>query len=136
MSTPLLRTKLYIPQPGPRTIPRRRLVDRLEESSRRKLTLISAPAGFGKTTLVSEWLGEAGRPAAWVSLDETDNDLSRFLSYLIAGLQTLEPDVGSGVAGVLQLPRLSQAESLLTALLNDLSSLDREIVLVLDDYHL
>jgi LuxR family maltose regulon positive regulatory protein len=86
----LLTTKLYIPQPLPNLVERPRLIERLNEGLRRKLTLISAPAGFGKTTLVSEWVAGCGRPAAWLSLDEGDNDPTRFLTYLVAALQRVQ----------------------------------------------
>ncbi|HEV2072992.1 MAG TPA: hypothetical protein VGR29_05050 [Thermomicrobiales bacterium] len=134
MSTQVLVTKLYVPPPRTRAILRRRLVERLNEGMDRKLTLISAPAGFGKTTLVSEWIA-SGRPAAWLSLDEGDNDLSRFLAYLVAALQTIGPTIGERVARALQLPQLPPTESILTTLLNDISALESQAVLVLDDYH-
>ena len=90
MSTPILATKLFIPPPRPKVVPRPRLLERLNEGLHGKLTLISAPAGFGKTTLVSEWLAApSGRPAAWLALDEGDSDPTRFLTYLVAALQTL-----------------------------------------------
>ncbi len=91
MPTPILATKLYIPPPRPKVVLRPRLIERLNEGLQRKLTLISAPAGFGKTTLVSEWVAGCGQTVAWLSLDEEDNDLTRFLTYLIAALQTLPP---------------------------------------------
>ena len=95
MSTPILATKLYIPPPRPKVVLRPRLIERLNEglSSGRKLTLISAPAGFGKTTLVSEWVAGCERPVAWLSLDEGDNDPARFLTYLVAALQTIAGEV-------------------------------------------
>src|SRR3990172_4556701 len=101
MSTPILATKLYIPPPRPKIVLRLRLIERLKEglSSGRKLTLISASAGFGKTTLVCEWVAVCERPVAWLSLDEGDNDLSRFLTYLVASLQTIAKDIGKGVLG-------------------------------------
>ena len=90
MPTPILATKLYSPPPRPRVVLRPRLIERLNEGSlHRRLTLVSAPAGFGKTTLVSEWVAGCGRPAAWLSLDEGDNDPARFLSYLVAALRTV-----------------------------------------------
>ena len=89
MSEPLLLTKLYIPPPRPDLVSRPRLIERLNEGLHHKLTLISAPAGFGKTTLVSEWIAGCDRPVAWLSLDEGDNDPARFLTYFIAALQTL-----------------------------------------------
>ena len=98
MITPLLTTKLYIPtvQRRERVVPRPRLIERVNAGLNGKLTLISAPAGFGKTTLVSEWVAGCERPAAWLSLDEGDNDLARFLAYLIGALQTIEGDIGQG----------------------------------------
>src|SRR3990170_3463135 len=108
MPTPILATKLYVPPPRPKVILRPNLIERLNEGLRqnqgfgRKLTLISAPAGFGKTTLVSEWVAGCERPAAWVSLDEGDNDPTRFLSYLVAALQTIAANVGEGVLGALR----------------------------------
>ena len=80
MSTSILATKLYVPPPRPRVVLRPRLIERLNEGLHRKLTLISAPAGFGKTTLLSEWVAGCQRPAAWLSLDEGDSDPTRFLS--------------------------------------------------------
>ena len=110
MSTPILVTKLYIPPPRPKIVLRPRLTERLNEglSSGRKLTLISAPAGFGKTTLASEWITDCGRPTAWLSLDEGDNDPTRFLTYLIAALQTISANTGAGAlaAGLVEHPTL------------------------------
>src|SRR5437016_5510313 len=135
MSTPILATKLYIPPPGPHVVQRPHLIARLNEGLHRKLTLISAPAGFGKTTLVSEWLAGGARPAAWLSLDEGDNDPARFLAYLVAALQTIVPDIGEGVSGVLQSPQPPPTASILTALLNEITTIPDNFVLVLDDYH-
>src|SRR5229473_2754461 len=100
MSTSILATKLYLPRLRPNVVSRPRLLERLNEGLHRKLTLIAAPAGFGKTTLVSEWLAGCHRPAAWLSLDEGDNDPTRFLTYLVAALQTIAADLGEGVLGV------------------------------------
>jgi LuxR family maltose regulon positive regulatory protein len=136
MLTPVLVTKLYIPPPRLRAITRRRLIERLEEGLHRPLTLVSAPAGFGKTTLVSEWVTDCGRPVAWLSLDEADNDLARFLTYLVAALQTVVPTVGVGVAGALQSLQPPPTDSVLTALLNEITTLlPDDFALVLDDYH-
>src|SRR4051812_38807963 len=99
MSTPLLATKLYLPPPRPNVVDRPRLIGRLNEGLHRPLTLISAPAGFGKTTLVSDWVAGCGRPAAWLSLDDGDNDPARFLAYLVAALQTIAPAIGAGLSG-------------------------------------
>jgi LuxR family transcriptional regulator, maltose regulon positive regulatory protein len=135
MSTPILATKLYIPPPQPSVVLRPRLIERLNEGLHRKLTLVSAPAGFGKTTLVSDWLAGCGRPAAWLSLDEGDNDPARFLAYVVAALQTIAPNIGEGVLGALQSPQQPPMESTLTALLNEIDTVPDDFVLVLDDYH-
>jgi LuxR family maltose regulon positive regulatory protein len=136
MSEPLLLTKLYVPPPRPNIILRPRLIERLNEGLRRKLTLISASAGFGKTTLVSEWLAGCGRPVAWLSLDEGDNDLARFLAYLIGALQTLETNVGKGAMGMLQGSQSPPTEVVLTTLLNEIAAIPDNFILVLDDYHM
>ena len=99
------------------------------------MTLISASAGFGKTTLVSEWAAICGQKVAWLSLDEEDNDLTRFLTYFIAVLQTISTDIGAGVSGVLQSPQPPPIESLLIALINEITNLPDNFILVLDDYH-
>ena len=135
MSLPILATKLYIPRPRAKIIPRARLIDRLNAGIQRKLTLISAPAGFGKTTLIAEWLDNCGRPAAWLSLDEGDHDPAHFLTYLVAALQTIAPTIGEGVAGVLQSPQPPPIESILTTLLNQIATIADAFLLVLDDYH-
>jgi len=138
MPTPILATKLYVPPHRPRIVLRPRLIRRLNEgvSSGRKLTLVSAPAGFGKTTLVSEWVAGCERPVAWLSLDEGDNDPTRFLTYLVAALQTIAPSVGADVLAALQAPQPPPAEALLTALINEIATIPESFVLVLDDYHL
>ncbi len=135
MSTPILATKLYIPRLRPNVVSRPRLNERLNEGLHRKLTLISAPAGFGKTTLVSQWLAGGPRPIAWLSLDEGENDPARFLTYLVAALRTVAPNIGEGVLGVLHSPQPPPSEAILTALLNDLTTIQDQFVLVLDDYH-
>ena len=135
MSTPILATKLYIPPPRPKIILRPRLIERLNEGMHCKLTLISAPAGFGKTTLVSEWAAGYDRPVAWVSLDERDDDPSCFLTYLVAALRTIAANIGAGVLGVLQAPQPPPIESILIALLNEITTVPDNFVLVLDDYH-
>ncbi|MFI5258932.1 MAG: LuxR C-terminal-related transcriptional regulator [Candidatus Limnocylindrales bacterium] len=137
MPAPILATKLYIPPSRRRVVLRSRLVERLNEglAAGNKLTLVSAPAGFGKTTLIGEWVAGCGRPAAWLSLDEADSDLSRFLTYLIAALQTVASGIGDGILTVLQSPEHPPLESTLTALLNDINAIPSDVVLVLDDYH-
>ncbi len=133
--TPILATKLYIPRLRPNVVSRPRLLELLNEGLHRKLTLIAAPAGFGKTTLVSEWVEGIERPTAWLSLDEGDNDPTRFLTYLAAASQTIAPNIGEGVLGVLQSSQPPPPEAMLTALLNEITTLPDHFVLVLDDYH-
>jgi len=138
MPTTILATKFYIPPPRPKTVVRARLIERLNEglSAGAKLSLISAPAGFGKTTLVSAWIAEGGRPTAWLSLDEGDNDLTRFLTCLVTALQTIAANIGAGLLITLQSPPAPSSELILTSLLNELTSIPDHFMLVLDDYHL
>ncbi len=141
MPAPLLETKLYVPRPRRALVPRPRLSQRLDRGTTSKLILISAPAGFGKTTLLTEWLaaGPAApadeRSAAWLSLDRADNDPASFWTYVIAALQTVAPGVGESALTLLQAPQPPPIETVLTALLNDLGAITGDIVLVLDDYH-
>jgi LuxR family maltose regulon positive regulatory protein len=135
MSTPLLATKLYIPPPRPNVVPRPRLIARLNEGLHRKLTLIAAPAGFGKTTLVSAWVALCDQQVAWLSLDNADNDPTRFLTYFVVALQTIAAHIGAGVLAVLQSPQPPPTEAILTALLNEITTIPDHFVLVLDDYH-
>ena len=134
---PLLATKLFIPPPRPKIVLRPHLVERLNNGLNGKLTLISAPAGFGKTTLVSEWIADCGRPVAWVSLDERDDDPSRFLTYLIAALQTIDENIGRGMMGGLQSSQAQTVptEATLTILLNEINLVPENFILILDDYH-
>ena len=136
MSTPILATKLYLPPPRPQVVLRPRLIERLNTGLHGKLTLISAPAGFGKTTLVSEWMASCKRPCAWISLDEWDNNLNRFLTYLIAALQTFAPTIGEGILDALQSPQPPPTEAILTSLLNEIANLPNHFLVVLDDYHM
>jgi LuxR family maltose regulon positive regulatory protein len=142
MSTPVLATKLFIPALRPQVVPRPRLIERMREGllSGRKLTLVSAPAGFGKTTLVSEWIADSQRrePAvrvAWLSLDDGDNDPARFLTYLVAAVQSADPGLGSD-APALPAGQPLSAERTLTTLINEVARASRRIILVLDDVHL
>jgi LuxR family maltose regulon positive regulatory protein len=134
----LLTTKLYVPRPIPSLVPRPRLSKQLEEGIGRKLTLVSAPAGFGKTSLLSEWrmtrLGSEW-PVGWVSLDEGDNDPVLFFSYLVAALRMVQADLGEAPLGLLQSPQGPPLRSVLTILLNELAAIPKDFVLVLDDYH-
>lgn len=133
----ILTTKLYIPPPRPGTVPRPHLIERLNEGLANgcKLTLISASVGFGKTTLVSEWVANCGRRVAWLSLDEGDNDPARFISYLVKALQTIKVGIGDGSLAALQSPQPLQIEVILTSLLNEISTITENFLLVLDDYH-
>ena len=137
MPAPLLATKLYIPPPRRRVVLRPRLIERLNEglAAGNKLTLVSAPAGFGKTTLVGEWVAGCGQPAAWLSLDEGDKDPCRFLTYLIAALLRVAPGIGEGTSTLLQSPEPPPLESTLTALLNEITTIPSDVAFVLDDYH-
>jgi LuxR family transcriptional regulator, maltose regulon positive regulatory protein len=136
MSVPLLTTKFHIPATRARLVPRPRLQQRLAEALTREraLIVISAPAGFGKTTLLSEWVQQLSLPAAWLSLDPADNDEARFLAYISTALQSLHLGAEALAAPVPAVARLD-IESWLTALINDTSSSARTGVLVLDDYH-
>lgn len=135
MSTPIMVTKFYIPASRPKTVLRPRLSERLSKGLYRKFTLISAPAGYGKTTLVCEWLTDCDRPAAWLSLDEGDNELIHFLTCIISSLQTIEANIGKGVLAALQAPQLPPIEPILTVLLNEIAAVPTPFILVLDDYH-
>ena len=113
-------------------------MERLGRGAESKLTLISAPVGFGKSTLVAEWLAAAptdGPSAAWLSLDQADNQPGSFWNYLIAGFRTAAPGVGSSALALLQQPQPPPIEVVLATLLNDLGAVDSDVVLVLDDYH-
>ena len=133
--TPLLTTKLHIPRRRRVLVARPRLSARLSRGNEVPLTLVSAPAGFGKTTVLTEWLAADppnDRPVAWLSLDERDNDPALFWAYVIAALRTVDPQVGGDA---LDLLRSSSTDAVLAALVNDLSELADDVVLVLDDYH-
>ena len=145
----LLTTKLYIPSTRPGLVHRARLIEQLDAGLHRKLTLISAPAGFGKTTLVTEWLdnlrGDSKKEKqidtriAWLSLDEGDNDPVRFLSYFITALNQVEgkdTTFGKGALSMLQSPQPLPSEAILTSLINEFAELTDKFILVLDDYHL
>jgi LuxR family maltose regulon positive regulatory protein len=108
----------------------------LQAGLERRLTLISAPAGFGKTTLICEWIRESEQPAAWLSLEDSDNDPVRFLSYLIAALQTIQPILAAGVLSGFRTLKPAAAESVLTQLLNEIAEIKEHCILVFDDYHL
>ena len=143
MPVPILPTKLYIPPPRADLVARPRLLDRLDAGlvAGRRLSLIAAPAGFGKTTLVTAWLYSAHRPiaaraVAWLSLDEGDADPARFFAHLIAALQQIDGGVGRAAQSLLGTPQPPALTSWVTSLISDLTRVDTPFVLVLDDYHL
>jgi LuxR family transcriptional regulator, maltose regulon positive regulatory protein len=132
----LMRNKLYRPRSSSDVIPRARLLERLNAALGGKITLVCAPAGFGKTTLLVEWLAKINRPTAWLSLDEHDNELPVFVHALTAALQSIFPDAFKATASLfeaLQYPSLAEVAGLV---INDLADLSEDVVLVLDDYHL
>lgn len=134
----LLQTKLYIPPARSGLIPRPRLNEKLNAGLNGRLTLVSAPAGFGKTTLVTEWLSQfAGHSSqiAWYSLDKDDNDLHRFFSYVAAALQQID-QIGRSLSSALQAPQPVSAKTLATALIHDGTAVNNPFILVLDDFHL
>jgi ATP/maltotriose-dependent transcriptional regulator MalT len=147
MSLPLLTTKFNLPPANPRLVKRSRLSGLLDEGlqSGHLLTLVCAPTGYGKTTLVSQWIHqheEAESRAAvydrhfiWLTLDQEDNDLARFIAYLVAALQQIQAGVGTGTLSALQNVRTASPQVLATLLINDLSALSDPFILVLDDYH-
>jgi LuxR family maltose regulon positive regulatory protein len=142
-ATSFLTTKLYIPPPRPNLVERRHLTKRLNEGLRsgHKLTLVSAPAGFGKTTLVANWVCNSAREVAWLSLDESDNDPVQFFTYLIAALQQSDGNIGRTIqpllrsTGVTQTSTQPSPSGLITPLINDIVAAGLPITLVLDDYH-
>ncbi|MBN1310373.1 MAG: hypothetical protein JXB30_03065 [Anaerolineae bacterium] len=138
MDSPLLRTKFYIPSPRPNLVARPRLVEQLEAGMQRncRLTLVSGPPGFGKTTLICEWLGDGKRPVVWLSVDEADNDPVRFVNYLIAAFRQVDETIGQATQLALQSPQMPPAQGLITPLINDIAATNASPVLVLDDYHL
>ena len=131
----LLRTKLFIPRTRKNLVSRPRLVERLNAGLDKKLTLIAAPAGFGKTTLLSEWISKCPRRVTWLFLDEGDNDPTPFWAYFIASLQGLHPDLGASAFALIQSPQPPPIKSILTELINDLTAFSDPFASVLDDYH-
>jgi LuxR family maltose regulon positive regulatory protein len=145
----LLSTKLYIPSTRPEIVPRPQLIEQLNHGLYRKLTLISAPAGFGKTTLISEWVerlssadqkgSQAGYKIGWLSIDKGDNDRVQFLAYIIAALNQidrLEPSFGLAAMSMLSSQQPPPNETILNSLINEIDAIPVKIILVLDDYHL
>jgi len=136
IALPLLRTKLYRPPVAEDHIHRTHLLERLNQRIHRPLTLVSAPAGYGKSTLVSCWLESCNIPSAWVSLDQNDSDLSVFVSYFLAAVQTVFPGFGQETQAFLKAAELPPAAQLARTLINELDQAEKEFILVLDDYHL
>ena len=132
----LLYTKLHAPPLRPNLVPRPDLSAKLNQILANKLTLISAPAGFGKTTLVNEWAAGHKHEVAWLSLDEDDSDPVPFLTYLIASLQTIKEDFAKDILNAFQTPQPPPLKMVVTALINEIGTLSRDIIMVLDDYHL
>jgi len=132
---PILKTKLYIPQPRPDLVQRTHLIDQLNKGINHKLTLISAPAGFGKTTLLIEWIAQSEIPVAWISLDKGDNDSDHFIHYLVAALQRIEVNIGKAALSMLQSPQQPPIESIMINLIKEITDVPYDCALVLDDYH-
>jgi LuxR family maltose regulon positive regulatory protein len=132
----LLTTKLFLPPTRPEIISRPRLIERLHQGTTRQLTLISAPPGFGKSTLISAWASTVEKPVAWLSLDENDNNLKRFLTYLIAAFQVIDGSIGEGILPSLESSENMPMETLVSLLINEISVSDHDFYIVIDDYHL
>lgn len=133
---PLLTTKLHMPRVRTQMVSRTHLIEQLQQGVQHQLTLISAPAGFGKTTLLAQWLSQSDIPVAWLSLEPEDNDPTRFLSYVIAALQTLDTQLGSAALELLCTPQPPPPETVLAVLVSELMECESgDMALVLDDYH-
>ena len=131
----IIRTKLHPPPVTPDLIPRTRLLEQFEKQKKQPLTLVSAPAGYGKSTLASSWLESCNCPGAWYSLDEEDNDLRQFLTYFLAAVHSIFPNEAESTQSLLDAPNLPPIPILTRHLLNDLEEIDEPFILVLDDYH-
>jgi len=132
----MLLTKLHIPPAGNNIVHRPELCEKLNTGLNRKLILVSAPAGFGKTTVVSDWIDQNKIPTAWFSLDKGDNDPAEFLSYIISGIQTLDSAFGEGALRLLNSPNSPSVESIAALVINDILGISQNFLLVLDDFHL
>ncbi len=137
METSLLATKLYIPPARPGMVTRPRLLEHLRACINHSLTLVSAPAGFGKTTLLSDWVhhNQPPVPTAWLSLEEGENDPRRFWEYFTSAIKKIEPAIGDTCLTLLRSAQAVPIENILTTLINDIDSIPGDFVLVLDDYH-
>ena len=136
MAELLLQTKLFIPHQTLSFVPRQRLITQMNKGLNGKLILLCAPAGFGKTTLVTTWLNTVDFPVGWISLDEGDNDVGRFFAYFVAALHSLQTDIGQTIPSLLSSPQPAPLQHLMTVLINELTAVSQPIILVLDDYHL
>lgn len=135
MPEQMLTTKLFIPSTRRDLVHRQRLINRLSQGMDGKLTLVSGPAGFGKTTLLSEWVGESNRPVCWISLDEGDNDPIQFVSFLIKGLQNISDGIGHGLVEMLYSSKPLESNTLITYLINQIADIQTPFSIILDDYH-
>ena len=134
-ASPFIRTKLYRPRLGQDLITRPHLVQRLHKGAERKLTLISAPAGYGKTVLASTWADECACPVAWLSLDENDNELGRFLNYFINAVQTISDDFFAQTKELVKGQQLPSLDIIATRLVNEAAEFSQPILIILDDFH-
>ena len=135
MTSSILTTKLYIPPPRQNVVIREGMLEHLDETLNYKLTLVAAPPGYGKTSQLSIWIQNRQYPTAWISVDGEDNDPSLFFQYLIAALQTINPKLGTASLALLQSPQLSSKTAILSSLINDLTTIKSNFILILDDYH-
>ncbi len=132
---PVLGTKLHLPSPRRRLVQRARLIDRLASGERPRLVLVAAPAGFGKTTLLAQWLGAADSRVAWLALDPGDADLRTFLTHLVTAVRIAVPEAGADALALLEASSTTAADAVLVSLINDLDALADPTVVALDDYH-
>ena len=135
-SLAMLLTKIHMPSPGKNLVHRSKLFEKLSMGLNRKLILVSAPAGFGKTTLISDWINHHKIPTAWYSLDKRDNDSTEFLNYIIAGIRNIKSDFGESSEKLLNAPVKPNIESITSMLINDTITIEEDFILVLDDFHL
>lgn len=135
MASPLLSTKLYNRSPRWNIVPRPRLNEQLDEGIYHRLILISAPAGFGKTTLLSGWINKLDLPVAWIPLDKADYNQNGFLAYIFTDLQTIKTGICETVQAMLQSPQSPPQETILTEFINEVASIEQNFFLVLSDYH-
>ena len=137
MNIPILKTKLHCPSPPSKHVSRPQLMQSLNEGLElgREITLVSAPAGFGKTTCISEWIHSLSLPVVWLSLDSSDDDPVRFFIYLIAALKTIKPDVGQEIEAVIRAGQMPPSEIVSASLINDILEIEGQFLLVLDDFH-